>query len=176
MIDLDFVEQEDFAELGLDAIQQARLAEAIARRQGSSAPAPAPAPAAPAAPAPAPEPAPTVLQTLRAASASTRLNGSVSSFLANAGCSSAENSFYAYGVQTLDDLRFLNLSDLRSMGLTATQQSSLMKALAAIYPSTASSTLRTELPVQQVKPLKFTGTERPPSHPVTPTHEPATDL
>lgn len=168
MIDLDFVEQQDFAELGLNAVQQARLAEAIARRQGSSA--------TPPAPEPEPEPAPTVLQTLYAASASSRLNGSVSSFLANAGCSSAENSFYAYGVQTLDDLRFLNLSDLRSIGLTTAQQSSLMKALAAIGPSTGASTLRKELPVQPVKPLKFTGTERPRSHPVTPTHEPATDL
>jgi hypothetical protein len=184
LIDLDFVEQEDFAELGLDAKQQARLAEAIAKRNGSCATPEVPAPA------PAPAPAPTVLQTLHAASASTRLDGSVSSFLANAGCLSAKNIFYAYGVQTLDDLRFLNLSDLRTMGLTAAQQSSLIKALEDICPSTAAATLRAELPVLQVKPLKFTGAERPPSHPerslshlerppshpVTPTHEPAVDL
>lgn len=43
MIDLDFVEKEDFAELGLDATQRARLAAAIANRDASGATSPPPA-------------------------------------------------------------------------------------------------------------------------------------
>ena len=65
LIDLDFVEKEDFAELGLDERQQARLAAAIAKRERSSKTTAARLPA------------PTAIQTLQGSSASFRFNESL---------------------------------------------------------------------------------------------------
>ena len=66
LIDLDFVEKEDFAELGLNEGQQARLAGLIAKRAASSSSSSSSSSKT----AAARLPAPTVMQTLQAASAS----------------------------------------------------------------------------------------------------------
>jgi hypothetical protein len=175
MVDLDFVEKEDFAELGLDAAQQARLAAAMVERDGSGLPAAAPAPA------------PAVVQQPRAAAQG--VTQSVSSFLASVGCASSEDSFHAYGVRTLDDLPYMEPSDYESMGLTAEQQIDLTRALAEIFPpagaaagaATGSSASSSSSSRAHVKPLDFSGavSDRPwsaekrhGSHPVTPTHDP----
>ena len=164
MVDLDFVETEDFADLGLDRNQQARLEAAMETRTTGGGPV---------VPAPAPAPAPVRLS--RATSGATRDMSSpsqeVSAFLRRVGCESFGESFRAYGVRTLEDLPFMEPSDLESLGLSATQQWDLTSALRAMFPAARPT------------PLEFgsihskrSGGRMGDGRPVTPTADPGSEI
>lgn len=166
MVDLDFVEKEDFDDLGLSRTQQARLTAAMEIRDTAAA-------------VPAPAPAPVKLTRVTSGVSRDMRSPSqdVCAFLASVGCEDSGESFNAYGVRTLDDMPFLLPDDLESLGLSATQQRELTAALAKMFPevapAVAASARPTLLEFIPSKQAGGPGSSHPvSSHPVTPTADP----